>query len=203
MSVKGRGHRCEVGENGRVLGVIGLIAQIFFSRFSSRESVRSFESSGRDMDELEVEEEDCGNPSVEDVVGLHVRRIEHALNVLSVHFDNQFLGTEDEVAHLTKRFVKTKKLKLRLRVASFSFVQRDRVVASRMSVSLMFLGKNDTDSDDRSIDGENDREVRSVVDRVKDRGGSDDFFEGFERVLSTLSPDERFFFPNQFRERAN
>jgi hypothetical protein len=203
MSVKRRGHRRKVRENGESLRVIGLIDQVFFGRFSTREGVRSFKSGGRDMDELEVKEKDGGNPSVKDVVGLHVGRIKHALDVLSVHLDNQFLGTKDEVAHLAKRFVKTKKLKLSLRVASFSFVQRDRVVSSRMSVSLMFLGKDDTDSNDRGVDREDDRKVGGVVNGTENGSGSDDIFEGFERVLSTLSPDKRFLFLNQFCKGAN
>lgn len=56
--------------------------------FASRKTIGALVLVSRNVNELEVEKADCCDPSVHGSVWLHVRVIEHALDILGVHLDN-------------------------------------------------------------------------------------------------------------------
>ena len=69
--------------------VFGVVFFVFAGDgFASRETVGALMLVCRNMDEFEVEKEDCCDPSVHGSVWLHVRITEHALDVLGIHLDD-------------------------------------------------------------------------------------------------------------------
>jgi len=47
------------------------------------------------VDKLEIEQQDTGNPSIDRHVRLHVRIVNHTLDVLGVHLDSEVSDSED------------------------------------------------------------------------------------------------------------
>jgi hypothetical protein len=64
---------------------------VVFARdgLASREAIGAKVLLCRDMNQLEVEEEDRGNPAVYGCIWLHVGVTEHTFNVLCIHLYNQ------------------------------------------------------------------------------------------------------------------
>ena len=62
-----------------------------------------------DMDEFEIEEEDCSDPAVDSVVWMERRVVEHSLDELGIHLDDKLPDTDREQLGLpesTKQSVK-------------------------------------------------------------------------------------------------
>ena len=76
----------------------------------------------RDVDELEIEEQDSGNPTVDSSVGLDVGVVNHALDVFSVYLDNKLTHIHNINTRVTKCAKESVEFCLGLRVVALRLV---------------------------------------------------------------------------------
>src|SRR5882724_13295813 len=125
------------------------------------------------MNQLELEELDANNPSVDCSPWLNVRAVEHSFNITSIDFDSKIFDTNDVKAVSFKGTPETIYLDLGLRVVQFSFIPSDGTKAAWVSLVIRAkLGENETGGNARQVDSQNDTLVHMIVNRLK-AGGHD------------------------------
>src|SRR5882724_9333330 len=100
------------------------------------------------MYQLELEELDANNPSVDRSTWLNVWVVEHSFNITSIDFNLKIFDTNDVKSVSLKGMPETISLDLRLRVARFSFIPSDGTKAAWVSLVIgAKLGENETGGD--------------------------------------------------------
>src|SRR5882724_4351262 len=88
------------------------------------------------MYQLELEELDANNPSVDCSAWLNVWVVEHPFNITSIDFDSKIFDTDDVKLVSLKGAPETIYLDLGLGVAQFLFIPSDRAKAARVSLVI-------------------------------------------------------------------
>lgn len=88
------------------------------------------------MDELEVEEEDTGDPLVDSCVRLDVRVVQHTADVLGINFYCQLLDTNDVEAHCAEPVEESVEFKFRLRVVGFALIKENGAKVAWVAVCI-------------------------------------------------------------------
>src|SRR5882724_9430110 len=123
------------------------------------------------MYQLELEELDANNPSVDCSAWLDVWVVEHPFNITSIDFNSKIFDTNDVKSVILKGVQETIYLDLGLGVVQFSFIPSDGTKVAR--VSLVIRAKLRASGNARRVDGQNDTSVCMIVDWPK-AGGHDD-----------------------------
>ena len=107
--------------------VFRIFVFVVFARdgFASRQAIRALVLVGWDVDKLEVKEHDCSNPAVYSCVRLHVRVLEHALDVLSIHLYDEVSDAGDVYIEGAESAKEPIELDLQLGVALLVLVPGD------------------------------------------------------------------------------
>src|SRR5882724_4653212 len=102
------------------------------------------------MNQLELEELDANNPSVDRSAWLNVRVVAHPFNITSIDFNSKIFDTNDVKSVSLKGAPKTIYLDLGLGVVQFSFIPSDRTKAARISLVIHAkLRENETSGNAR------------------------------------------------------
>ena len=100
--------------------------------------------------QLELEELDANNPSVDHSAWLNVQVVEHPFNITSIDFDLKIFDTDDVKLVSFKGMPETIYLNLGLGVAQFSFIPSDRAKAAQVSLVIHTkLRENETSDNAR------------------------------------------------------
>src|SRR5882724_5693467 len=126
------------------------------------------------MCQLELEEVDANNPSVDRSAWLNVQIVEHTLDIACIDFDSNIFDTNDVKLVGLKGTPETAYLDFGLGVARFSFIPSDGTKAAQVLLVICAkLRENETSGDARRVDGQNDTSVRVIINQRK-AGGRDD-----------------------------
>src|SRR5882724_5710870 len=124
--------------------------------------------------QLELEELDTNNPSVDCSAWLNVRIVEHTLDIACINFDLKIFDTNDVKSVGLKGVPETVYLYFGLGVVQFSFIPSDGTKVAQVSLVIRAkLRENETSGDARRVDGQNDTSVHVIINRPK-AGGHDD-----------------------------
>ena len=91
----------------------------------------------RNVDELEIEEEDGGDPAVNGVVQMKRRVVDHALDELGIHFYYETLDSDGEKLGLLQGAEETVEFELGLRVALLALVEGDGSEPTRVALLVV------------------------------------------------------------------
>src|SRR5882724_4096914 len=109
------------------------------------------------MYQLELEELDANNPSVDHSTWLNVQVVEHSFDIICVDFDLKIFDTNDVKSVSLKGMPETIYLDLGLGVAQFSFIPSDRTKVAQVSLVIHAkLRENETSGNARRVDSQND-----------------------------------------------
>src|SRR5882724_2863514 len=143
------------------------------------------------MYQLELEELDANNPSVDRSTWLNVRVVEHPFNITSIDFDLKIFDTNDVKLVSLKGTPETIYLNLGLGVVQFLFIPSDRTTAAQVSLVICTkLRENETSGNARQVDSQNDTSVHMIVNRPKAGGHDDRLFEILHRCFLVHAPDK-------------
>ena len=124
-----------------------VVVVVVFARdwFASRKAVGTLMFVSRNMNKLEVEEQNSSDPAVHHRVRLHVGVVEHSAHILGVHFYNQVSSSNNVYAKCAKSAEKSIKLNLGLRVATLALIPGNGSETRGPAPSIFtLLGKNPT-----------------------------------------------------------
>ena len=114
------------------------------------------------------------------------RIVDHSLNELGVHFDDETFDSDDVQLRLPERPKETIELELSLRIARLLFVECDGTASTDVTFLIVSYLKNDVASTIHArVDGEDDWVIRFVVDGSKSgrvRDGMLKLHDSFELV---------------------
>ena len=140
--------------------------RIFLSARTSGKTISSSMLLSRDVDRFEIEEEDGGNPSVDGIVRVEGRGIDHVLHKLRVHLDYQLLYTNGEDLRMLQGAEEAVELQLRLRVSGFAIVEGDGAKSTGISFPILpDLEENVSNAVGTGVNSEDDWSIGLVVDR--------------------------------------
>src|SRR5882724_3650206 len=126
------------------------------------------------MYQLELEELDANNPSVDCSAWLNIWVVEHPFDITCLNFDLKIFDTNDVKLVSLKGMPETIYLDLGLGVAQFLFIPSDGTKAAWVSLVICAkLRENETSGNERRVDGQNDTSVHVIINRLK-AGGRDD-----------------------------
>src|SRR5882724_5310893 len=118
--------------------------------------------------QLELEELDANNPSVDCSAWLNVQIVEHTLDIACIDFDSKVFDTNDAKSVGLKGAPETIYLNFGLGVAQFSFIPSDGTKAARVSLVIRAkLRENETSGNARRVDGQNDTSVHVIINRPR------------------------------------
>ena len=158
----------------------------------------------RNVYKLEVEEEDCCNPSVDSVVGVQSRVVDHPFDVLRIHFDDELLDSNSVQLHGFESVEESIQLQLSLRVARFSVVECDRPKLTRISFLVISKLQEDvSDSVGTRVDSEDDRSVRLIVKWTQCWRVQDGLFQLVKRLKLFWSDLKRFILASELDEQPS
>src|SRR5882724_1796641 len=125
------------------------------------------------MYQLELEELDANNPSVDHSAWLNVRIVEHTFDIACINFDSKIFDTNDVKSVGLKGVPETIYLDLGLGVVRFSFIPSDGTKAAQVLLVIRTkLRENETSGNARQVNGQNDTLVRVIINWPK-AGGCD------------------------------
>ena len=101
----------------------------------------------RDVDKLEVEQENRGDPAIDHVIWVQSRVVDHAFDELGVHLDNELLDSDCKELHLPESAKESAEFQLSLRVASFAIVKGDGTKTTGVALPVFAqLEENESDA---------------------------------------------------------
>ena len=123
------------------------------------------------MYQLELEELDTNNPSVDHSAWLNVQIVEHTLDIACIDFDSKIFDTNDVKSVGLKGTPETIYLDFGLGVVQFSFIPSDGTKAARVSLVIHAkLRENETSGNARRVDNQNDTSVCVIINWLKAGG---------------------------------
>ncbi len=104
------------------------------------------------MHKLKVKEKNALDPVVNCCIGLEVRFVQHAFDVLCINLNFQSLDPNEVQLVGSQSPEQAIELELRLKVATLSFIHGQGSITSRTFATLViFLGQNETNCNETGV----------------------------------------------------
>src|SRR5882724_13195170 len=118
--------------------------------------------------QLELEELDANNPSVDRSTWLNVQVVEHPFDITCIDFDSKIFDTNDVKSGSLKGMPETIYLGFGLGVVRLSFIPSDGTKAAWVSLVICTkLRENETGGNARQVNSQNDTLVHMIVNWPK------------------------------------
>ena len=120
---------------------------------------------GRNVHEFKIKKENRSDPSINGVVRMKHRIVEHPFYELSIHLDDELLDSDSVELSCLQSREETIELELRLGIARFLVVEHDRAKMTWVSLLISTqLQENEANAIHTRINSEDDWMSRPIVE---------------------------------------